>query len=874
MFEPESVLRHTLPNGLTVLVRADRSAPVGAIVTYVKTGYFDEPDEVAGISHVLEHMFFKGTPTRGVGEIARETKAVGGYLNAHTIYDHTSYFAVLPREGFQRGLEIQADAYAHALLDGDELARELEVIIQEARRKLDSPGAVAMETLFEVLHDRHRIRRWRIGHEGSLRALTRDRVQAFYRNFYRPGNTILAVVGDVDVDVTLREIEVLYGPLADGAVAREPGLQESSAPGFRYRELSGDITQTHLVFGWRTPGALHRDTPLLDLFAVVLGTGRGSRLYRAVRERQLASAVAAENYTPAEIGVFTMRAEGPPPHGRAAAAAMWRELEQARDRGIDPREVARAQRLVESRWLRRLESMEGQATFLAEWEALGDWRLSQRYYDATLSAGAGEVADAARRLLDASQASLLVYRPESAPVFARDADQAGRVVASPESLASDLLPVAPAPEAAIRTAPPASVLREAQIGAVHVFRTRRGVPILVRRRPGSPIVHVGIYSAVGSARESDQLAGLATVSARATVKGSEQRSAEAIAYASELLGGSIAPSITADGMGWTFSVPVTRTADAVALFAEVVLHPRLAGEAVETERTIALANLAELRDDMYRYPVRLLNAAAYDGHPYGRGLLGSEETLRAIGEGDVRAWHQSSVLTAPVVIAAVGDVDEPGLAGMLASAFDEVQMAPSVPLAAPTWPAAPRQVAEHRDRAQTALALAFPAPTRRDPERFAALLVAGIASGLGGRFFEALREQRSLAYTVHAVSMERVQSGAFAAYIATSPQQEDEAREGLLAQFARLREEPVSEEELTRARTYALGSHAIALQSGGVVLGEMVDSWLFGTGLNELEAFEQRLRAVTVDGVLALAQRYFDPERRVEGVVRGEGQTR
>ncbi len=871
MFEPESVLRHTLANGLTVLVRPDRSAPVAAVVTYVKVGYFDEPDDVAGISHVLEHMFFKGTPTRGVGEIARETKAAGGYLNAHTIYDHTSYFAVLPRESFERGLRIQADAYAHALLDRDELARELEVIIQEAKRKLDSPGAVAMETLFEVLHDRHRIRRWRIGHEGSLRALTRDRVQAFYRNFYRPGNTILVVVGDVNVDATLREIEDLYGALADGAVTREPGLQEASAPGFRYRELSGDITQTHLVFGWRTPGALHPDTPLLDLFGVVLGTGRGSRLYRAVRERQLASAVSAENYTPAEIGVFTMGAEGPPTHGRDAGAAMWRELEQARDRGIDASEVARAQRLFESRWLRRLESMEGQATFLAEWEALGDWRLSQRYYDATLSASADDVEAGARRYLDAGQASLLVYRPDSAPVFARDAEQAGHVVASPKSLSSDLPPVGSAPEGAIATVLPAAASAETQVGAVHVFRTRRGVPILVRRRPGSPIMHLGLYSGVGSARDSDTLAGLATVSARAVVKGSEQRSAEAIAYASEVLGGSIAPSVTADGMGWTFSVPITRTPDAVALFGEVVLRPRLAEEAIETERTIALANLAELRDDMYRYPVRLLNAAAYDGHPYGRGLLGSEETLREIRAEDVRAWHRSSVLEAPVVIAAVGDVDESELGGMLAAAFDEVQEAPSVPLPEPTWPSEPRQAAEHRDRAQTALALGFPAPTRRDPDRFTALLVAGIASGLGGRFFEALREQRSLAYTVHAVSMERVQAGAFAAYIATSPQHEDEAREGLLAQFARLREEPVSEEELTRARAYALGSHAIALQNGGVVLGEMVDSWLFGTGLQELEVFEQRLRAVTVDGVLALARRYFDPERRVEGVVRGEG---
>src|SRR6195952_4742376 len=119
--DPATVRRTVLPNGLTVLVRRDRSAPVVAIVTYVSAGYFDETDDVVGIAHVLEHMYFKGTPTRNVGEIARQTKAVGGYLNAGTIYDHTSYYAVLPSSGFVQGLEVQADAFARSVIDAGEL---------------------------------------------------------------------------------------------------------------------------------------------------------------------------------------------------------------------------------------------------------------------------------------------------------------------------------------------------------------------------------------------------------------------------------------------------------------------------------------------------------------------------------------------------------------------------------------------------------------------------------------------------------------------------------------------------------------------------------------------------------------------------------
>jgi hypothetical protein len=225
---PETIVRTRLANGLTVLVRRDDSAPVVAIVTHVKAGYFDETDDIVGIAHVLEHMYFKGTPTRGVGEISKATKSAGGYLNAGTIYDYTSYYTVLPSSGFIAGLEIQADAYASSAIDGDELRKELEVIIQEAKRKADNPGAVTIESLYELLHDTHRMRRWRIGREEGLRALTRSHVAGFYRNFYRPHNTILVIVGDVAPDEALQHVERLYGSLEPGEIARDEGPGSAS----------------------------------------------------------------------------------------------------------------------------------------------------------------------------------------------------------------------------------------------------------------------------------------------------------------------------------------------------------------------------------------------------------------------------------------------------------------------------------------------------------------------------------------------------------------------------------------------------------------------------------------------------------------------
>src|SRR5437868_5632300 len=302
--DPQSIHRSVLPNGLTVLIQQDKSAPVVAIVTHVKAGYFDETDEENGLAHALEHMFFKGTEKRGVGDIAKETKASGGYLNAHTIYDNTTYYTVLPSSSFAKGLEIQADAYANSVIDGRELAKEMEVIIQEAKRKSDSPSALATETLYALLHDAHRMRRWRIGREPGLRGFTRDLMNRFYRNFYRPGNTILSISGDVEPQEALRLVDRQYGALQGGEPQRRPGPTEPDHTGFRYRELSGDIAQSQLLFGWRTPGTLHEDTPALDVTAALLGTGRAWRLYRAVRARKLAPSGSAYGSAPTEPGVF------------------------------------------------------------------------------------------------------------------------------------------------------------------------------------------------------------------------------------------------------------------------------------------------------------------------------------------------------------------------------------------------------------------------------------------------------------------------------------------------------------------------------------------------------------------------------------------
>lgn len=868
VIDKASVTKTLLPNGLTVLVQEDHTSPVVAMVTYVKAGYFDERDEDTGISHVLEHMYFKGTPSRGVGEIAKQTKAAGGQLNAHTIYDNTVYYAVLPSNAMEAGLRIQFDAYANSLIEKGELEKELEVIIEEAKRKADNPSSVATETLYELLHDKHRIRRWRIGRESGLRALTSERLRAFYRKYYRPSNTILSISGDVDAARTMKFIESLHGSLPGGDVERDRGAAEPEHTGFRYRELSGDVGQSQLLIGWRTAPALHPDTPKLDVAASVLAEGRASRLYRSVRERRLAAYVSAGNHTPTDLGVFVIHAEADPETSREAMATIWSDVQMLAGGGIAESEIERVRSMSDAHWARRLETAQGRATYLAEWESMGGWQLGDEYRENFRATTAADVSCVAKQYLSADRAAALVYRPSSAPAFAEDAD------AMMEILKGQVPPQDGSPAVPVIAANPARrVEREMEVQGISVFRTRSGVPILVQRKPGSPIAHIAAHSLGGAVTDTRERAGLTMLAARTMVKGTASLSANEIAQATESLGATLHASAGTESFGWSTSVPVASFDKAVALLGDVVLHPAFTEEALETERRAALSNLALMRDDMMRYPMRMLTAAAFEGHPYGVPVGGTEDSLGAIRRDDVRAWHSRNVMRSAMAIGIVADIEPGDAAGIVASALEAISISTPDVIASPAWTVTPKSVSESRDKAQTALALAFPGPSRDDDARWAAHLLGTIASGLGGRFFEELRDKRSLAYTVHLSAREMRLAGMFISYIATSPEKEIEARAALLSEFDRLRESEVTTEELTRAKDYVIGSHAIDQESGAVRLGEMLDAWLFGRGLHELAEHDASVRGVTADDIQRLARKCFDSGKLVEATVRGVPRT-
>lgn len=854
----DGLRREVLPNGVTLLVQRRRTAPAAALVTHVRAGFLDEPDDMVGISHVLEHLIFKGTPRLPPGDLARRTKALGGALNAYTSYDRTVYYATVPSGAAREALALQADSVRDPLVEAEELRRELGVIVQEAERKRDTPSAVAGETLHELLYDVHRLRRWRIGTTERIASFTRDEVLGYHATRYVPSRIIATMVSDLEDEAALDILRAEWGAWQRPAAPIAAGPVEPAREGVRAQVIPGDVSQAEVVLGWRAPGPLDASAPALELAAAILAAGRGARLSRALREAGLVSGVGASHYGAEEAGVFAIGvacdAERLPTVLEVIGATVA-DL-QARPAGRD--ELDRARALMIARNRRRLERYEARATALAGAEALGDVTRLDRENDELAAVTPEALHAAVRANLDPGALAGVASLP------------AGTVASFDVARLTAAMAAVPVPPLPMDVGPPtAPAVHVAATGAlrhgVHHLALD-GLDILAARHGDVPQVTLAMWR-MRDEVEGPEDAGIASLAIRSLLRGTEQRDAGALALAMERLGGVLSPAVSLDLVGLGTTVLSEHAAAAAALIAEAFHAPRFDAGQVAIERDLLLEEAAALTDDQLRYPMQLAFGEAFGDVGYGVPTLGTAASLARLDAAAVRGWHARALARGRSTIVVVGDRDPAELAAEVAGAV--LPLVPSGGGTAPGVPPAVQRAGERRrtrDRRQSALAMVFPGPSRREPSRFAAEAWGAIAGGLGGRLFDALRDRRSLAYTVVATSWQRRRAGALLTYIATAPERLEEARAAMLEELGGFRNAPPSEAELARALGMLIGQAQVARQAAGAVAAEIAEAWLLGEGLAELDDPTAGYRTVTADQVQAVAEA-FDPERVAVGIV-------
>ncbi|MFZ5446954.1 MAG: M16 family metallopeptidase [Myxococcota bacterium] len=852
--------RYRLPNGLTVVFEAQRHAPVVAFQVWVKAGSADErPDEV-GLAHLHEHMLFKGTARRGLGEIARSVEAHGGEINAWTSFDQTVYHVVMASRHAWQGLDVLADAVRNSSFDAGELGREIEVVCEEIKRSLDMPSRRASKALFAAAYQTHPYGRPVIGFEADVRAHTREHVLRFYARHYQPANMVLSAVGDFDEAELRRKIDELFG----GEWARAPHEPftrptEPRLDRLRVALTRDDVKDAHVHLAFPIPGVEHPDTAALDVLAMVLGQGDASRLALEVRrKRTLARDVNAWAWTPREPGLFAASLVTAAGTAAEAFAETARVMAGLRSLEVEPGEVETVKALLEAEAIYQRETVQGLARKLGYYESMaGGLEREAAYYEAVSQVTTATVREVAARYFHFDRAIVSGLLPRDANL---DEDGARGILARVAAEAPSPLPArslaAPRPlelSGSRRPARPGITVEKLPNGATIVIREERAVPLFALRA-----------SFLGGVRfETPERSGLSTLLARTLTRGTDELDAEAISHLVDSLAGSLSAVAGRNSLSLRGEFLSRHFERAFELFTDVLQRPAFPEREFERERLLQLQDIASRDDRPSSVAFELFAKTLWTQHPYRLPLLGEKDTVAALTPDALRDFHARYLDPSQMTLAVVGDVDTERVLekvrATLASTRGHAEAPPSMPTE-PGW-TGPRSIKHTLQKAQSHLVLGFPGARVSDPWRRALEVMQTMLSGQSGRLFLELRDKRSMAYSVSAMATEGVDAGSFAVYMGTSPEKVDAALEGIRHELRRLTEDLVSEPELARAREHLIGTQGIGLQRNGARAGVMALDACYGLGADAFLRYPQEIAAVSAEDVREVARRVIDFDR-------------
>ncbi len=422
---PQPTHEYTLDNGLKVIVREDHRAPVVVSQLWYKVGSSYETPGQTGLSHVLEHMMFKGSRKLGPGESSRILREIGAEENAFTSDDYTAYYQVLARDRLPVALELEADRLASLRLPPEEFAREIEVVKEERRLRTDDrPTAKAFERFKAMAYPASGYRTPTIGWMPDLDRMSVEDLRAWYESWYVPNNATLVVVGDVSGEEVKRLADRYFGPIPARPlpVAKRP--LEPSEPGERRIALNLKVQLPSLVYGFNVPGLATAENPrevhALRLIAGLLDGGYSARIPARLERGEELVAGAAAGYDAYVRGdsLFILNATPNVQKGRTlddVEAGLWRQLEDLKQTPPTAEELERVRAQVIADLVYERDSIARQATTIGQLETVGlSWRLIDEELAALEAVTPEDIQAAARHYFTRSRLSVAHILPEEA----------------------------------------------------------------------------------------------------------------------------------------------------------------------------------------------------------------------------------------------------------------------------------------------------------------------------------------------------------------------------------------------------------------------------------------------------------------------------
>ena len=829
-----------LKNGLTVYIIRDSRFPLVCTRLYVGTGSANETAEQAGISHVLEHMVFKGTEKRPKGQVARDVESLGGYLNAATSFDKTWYITDMPAKHWKTGMDVVKDMAFHPSLDPAELEAEKDVIVSELKGGDDTPTRRLFEDL-QVAGLAHTVYgRPIIGFEKTIRAVTADDLRAYIRTWYQPQNMMLLVAGDIDPKAVLAHAEELFGDLKNDAILPEPApvRLEGAAGGPRVEVTRGPWNKVYLGIALPAPALGDQRSIDLDVLAYALGGDGTSQFYRKYRyEKQLVDSISVGNMSLNRAGLFYMVAQ----LDADKVEPFWQEFTRdlaALDAGkITPDVIERARFNYEDGMDRASETLDG----LTSWKATVQFELGGPQGEANVRHALAAVDSARLR-----QAQDLWLRPDQVRV---------RVLAPEKAQLPDLDAILqrnwPAPAAERQKA--AAVAEK--VGKREIVDLGQGRTVILQPDRTIPYVSLEILRPGGNAllKSADQ--GLAQLTAATLTDGCGTRDLDAMERFVAERAASLSASAGVQSFTVSLTGPARFNADYFALLGDLLHKPTFAEKDVRRQADTLKAALVRRQDNPMSFMGSKINGFLFPGgQPYGFDGLGTAENQDRFGPGDVQAfWKQQNAQ--PWILSVVGDFDREKVLAFAPSL--PVPTASAVDVPQPSWGADKRLPLSLPGRQQAHLLLAFHAVPLDHPDAPALMLLESVLSGQSGLLFNKLRDEQGLGYTVTAFYRSLPKAGFMAFYIGTTPRNLDVARQGFSGIIKDIKTELLPADLLAKGLNRMEGSYYRGRQSLGARADEAASERLLGQPQDFQKRLLEKAAKVTPEQLREVARKYL-----------------
>ncbi len=828
-----------LSNGLTVIVAENHTAPVVCVRAYVRAGGLYEGKYLgAGISHLVEHLVAKeAVHEHGPGQTVARPKAtrsrvdeIGGQSNAFTSLAHTCYYIAAAAGRTGDCIDLVADWLARPAIRLEDFRREHQVVQRELEMGRDSAQRQCHYAHGRNFFGTHPAGVPVIGYPDPLSRLTHRDVLDYHRRLYVPQNMVFVVAGDVATEKVLAlACKAFAGfkpaPLPDLALPAVPAIANTRRVTVTHKAATEAMEQLSFL----TIPLVHEDLYALDVLSYVLTHGESSRLVRTIRrERKLVTSISSWSWTPAwGKGEFTVSFRCEPKQADQAENAILAQLRDLAAKGVTAAELARAKRQKVADFVYSQQTVESQAATLAsDYLSTGDVGFSRLYTDRIQQVTRDQVRAMARKYFTFDAMVITRMLPAGAGARASAGQEAA---------------------AAART---------------KFLKLKNGLRVVLHSTPAVELVSTSLVARGGLLVETPATNGMGTLMTSLSTKGAGKRSAEEIAAFFDSAGGSISGACGNNTFYWQSTVLSDSFAEALPVFAGVVLRPTYPQKELDILRPVLLAGIRRIEESWSGQLNKRFRKDFFKGSPLAMMSAGTHEVIAKADRRAIAAYHKRRVLGGASVLAVYGNFD-------LAAAAKQVsKLFASMPGGEDALPAGPaRKVAAggetyvHPTGLKGAgIIVAAPGMTLADvDDRLAITVMDTVISGyrLPRGWLHGELRGKGLVYVVHAYNWAALVPGAFVTYAHCQVDKAPQVAEIIRKNLRRTLTHRFTPAEVDEAVNMILTAELLENQSMRSLAMQAALDELYGFGYDFRKKYEQRLRAVTPAEVRRVARKYL-----------------